>query len=250
MLPTSSTVPEEISLPRLWHKCIANHCRAPLELEEGVCTTLEEADMVEVIVSKNKKEKKDDRIGVIYTIGNEPQVYRIWVKGDALVGNIKKAIALAHKGKPIVALASEGADLAEEDAFSDWMTRTGGAPRQLQAKISPLVQVILDWMGTEQQMFAREAWTREEFVSALQTHLGTSHKLEATPLGLNDWAIRAGFMYEIRETRKASLKCQDVDGEKFSIDIAGNKTKEEVCEACRKQWGNTCVGQDSYQEPG
>jgi hypothetical protein len=84
-----------------------------------------------------------------------------------LVGDVRKTIAMAHKGKFITALASEGADLAEEDRFSDWATRTGGTPRHIQAKVARLLQVILDWMGTEQQMCARENWTKEEFENAV-----------------------------------------------------------------------------------
>jgi hypothetical protein len=100
----------------------------------------------------------------------------------------------------------------------------------VQAKVSKLVQVIIDWMGTEQQMFARECWTKEEFANAVQAHLGISHKLEATPLGLSDWAVRAGFVYEVSETRKVTMRCQDVDGRKSTIEIAENKTIGDVQE--------------------
>jgi hypothetical protein len=206
-----------------------------VEIEEGVVSSLEEGDSVEVIIAGKKK--KNDRIEVSYTIGDEPQIFKIWVKGDALVGDVRKTIAMAHKGKPIIALASEGAELTEEDTFNDWATRTGGAPRQIQAKIAKLVQVILYWMGSEQQMFARENWTREEFESAVQTHLGTTHKLDAVPLGISEWEVRAGFVYEIRETRKVVLRCVAVDGRKHRVEIAGTKTDEDIQEIFRKQWG-------------
>jgi hypothetical protein len=239
MLPTNSLVPKEASLLQLWKKFIASRCKGPakkiswgkhyrggVEIEEGTVTSLEEADMVEVIV-KGKK-KKDGMIEVAYTIGEEAQVYRIWVKDNALVDEVKRTIALAHKGKPITKLAFEGAELADEDAFSDWMTRSGGMPRQIQAKLSRLVQVILDWMGAEQQMFARECWMREEFAKAVQAHLGISHKIEVTPLGLSDWEVRASFVYEIKETRKMELRCRDINGRKTTIGLAGNKTIEDV----------------------
>jgi hypothetical protein len=250
MMPTGATVPEEISLAQFWPKCIANRCRRPakslswgkhfrggVEIESGKVTGLLENDGVEAIISNKKKEKSDGRLEVAYTIGEEPQVYRLWVKSDATIGDVKKMIALAHKGKPIEALSFEGADLADEDPYNDWMTRTGGKQRQLLVKIVPMVQVMIDWMGTQQQMCARKNWKKEDFVSAVQTFLGTSHKLDVFPLGLDEWEIRAGFLYEIREIRKVSLKCQDVEGRKFTIDIAGTKSTYEVCEACRRQWG-------------
>jgi hypothetical protein len=137
MLPMNSAVPEEIALLQLWNKYIANRCRAPVkrikwgkhyranvEIEEGVVSSLEEGDSVEVVVSNKKKQ--DDRKEVVYTVGDEPLVYRIWVRGDAAIGDVKKTIALAHKGKPVVALSFEGADLADEDPYKDWMLRTGG----------------------------------------------------------------------------------------------------------------------------
>jgi hypothetical protein len=98
--------------------------------------------MVEVIV--DGKKKKDGMIDVTYTIGEETQVYHILVKDTALVEDVRKTIPLAHKGKPITKLASGGAEIANEDSSKDWMFRTGGAPRQVQAKPSKLVQVILD----------------------------------------------------------------------------------------------------------
>jgi hypothetical protein len=99
------------------------------------------------------------------------------------------------------------------------MVRTGGVPRQLQAKIVPMVQVILDYMGTHQQMCARKNWTKTELIASVKSFLGTSHNPDARPLGIDVWEIRAGTTYEIQETRKVNLKCMDVDGKKFTIQI-------------------------------
>jgi ribonuclease HI len=70
MLPTSAVVPEEISLPQLWHKSIANRCRLPakslswgrhfrggVEVESGKVTELLDGDGVEVVISNKTKEK-------------------------------------------------------------------------------------------------------------------------------------------------------------------------------------------------
>jgi hypothetical protein len=100
-----------------------------------------------------------------------------------------------------------------------------------------MVQAIIDWMGTQQQMCARKNWTKKEFVSTVQEFLGTTHELDVFPLGLDDWEVRAGFLCEIREIRKVSPKCQDVEGKRSAISIAGTKSMYEVCEACRQQWG-------------
>jgi hypothetical protein len=83
-------------------------------------------------------------------------------------------------------------------------------------------------MGAEQQMSARACWTKEEFTSAVQAHLRMSHKIEVTPLDLPGWAVRAGFVYEIKETRKMKMRFTDVDGKKCTLEVAGNKTIEDV----------------------
>jgi hypothetical protein len=100
--------------------------RKGLEIVEGVATSLEEADAIEVMVEGEKK--KDGEIDVAYTTGEEPQVYHIWVKDTVLVEDVRKTIALAHKGNPITKLASEGAEIADEDSYKDWMFTTEGHP--------------------------------------------------------------------------------------------------------------------------
>jgi hypothetical protein len=67
--------------------------------------------------------------------------------------------------------------------------------------------------------------------------LGTSHNLDAIPLGLDAWEIRAGTTYDIRETRQITLKCKDTDNRDFLIKIQGNKDIEDVQEACRQHLG-------------
>jgi hypothetical protein len=108
---------------------------------------------------------------------------------------------------------------------------------QIQAKIVPMVQVILDYMGIEKQMCVRKNTHKSEFLSQAKALLGTTHNLDATPLGLDAWEIRAGFTYDVRETRKLSLKCKDTMNREFTISIAGTKEIEDVQEACRRHWG-------------
>jgi hypothetical protein len=57
------------------------------------------------------------------------------------------------------------------------------------------------------------------------------------PLGLDKWEIRDRTTYEIAETRQVTLRCTDVDNKKFTITMEGNKSLNEVCEACHAQWG-------------
>jgi hypothetical protein len=193
-------------------------------------------DGVEVIICKDKA-KVDDRLEVKYTIGSDATVYTIWVKHDALVGDVKKTIAMAHPTRPIMCLAYEGADLTDEDPYDAWMTRTGGVIRQIQAKIVPLVKVLLDYQGSQRQMSVRINLSRTAFIAEVQKFVGTTQPLSAKPLGLDNWEIRDGTTYVIASPEKVTLRCTDVDDKKFTISVDGDKDLNEVCEACHAQMG-------------
>jgi hypothetical protein len=62
------------------------------------------------------------------------------------MGDVRQRISQMHKGKPIEALVFEGSTFDDADSFNDWAFRSGGMPRQLVAKVQPMVQVILDYM--------------------------------------------------------------------------------------------------------
>jgi nucleoside diphosphate kinase len=196
---------------------------------------------VEVIICKDKG-KADDRLEVKYTIGSDPTVFTIWVKHDALIEDVRKTIARTHPSKPIMCLAAGGADLAEEDPCDEWMIRTGGAIRQIQAKVVPLVKVVLDYMGSQRQMSVRTNLSKASFIAEVQKFLGATQPLEAKPLGLDKWEIRDGTTYSIAETRQVTLRCTDVDNKKFTITMEGDKELNEVCEACQYQEFTIAMG--------
>jgi hypothetical protein len=159
------------------------------------------------------------------------------VKHDALNGDVKKAIAMAHPTRPIMCLAAEGAELADEDSYSDWMHRTGGALRQIQPRIVPLVKVILDYEGKQRQMSVKANLTKSAFIAEAQKLLGTAKPLNAKPLGFDNWEIRDGTTYAIAGAEKATLKCTDFGNKKFTIIVEGDKDLDEVCQACHAQFG-------------
>jgi hypothetical protein len=165
-MPASAIVPEEISLAQLWHRHIANrykqpvsdikwgkNCRAGSKFESGQVTDLQDNDNVEVIVISEPA--PTGQIEVIYTLGDETVVNRLNVRSTATVADVRERISRIHKVKPIQSLTFERAAIAEEDSYSDWMLRSGGVPRQIVAKIVPLVQVNLDYMGEIRQMNVR-----------------------------------------------------------------------------------------------
>jgi hypothetical protein len=130
MLTTPATVPEEISLAQLWHRHIANrykksvdtirwgkHFRDRKEIESGQVSELCENDGVEIIIGSEKK--TNGQVEVIYTLGDETQVFRFNVKESATVEDAKKRISQTHKGKPIQSLVLEGAEMSDEDSFKE-----------------------------------------------------------------------------------------------------------------------------------
>jgi hypothetical protein len=210
LMPSSAIVPEEISLAQLWHRHIANrykqqiseikwgkHYRAGSEFETGQVSDLQDNDSVEIIIFLESA--PTGQLEVLYTLGDETVVNRLNVKNTATIAEVRDRISRMHKAKPIQSLMFEGATIAEEDSYSDWMLRSGGVPRQIVAKIVPLVQVNLDYMGVIKQMNVRLGTPKDEFLVQTKAFLGTSHNRDAIPLGLDDWEIRTNFTYDIRE---------------------------------------------------
>jgi hypothetical protein len=246
--PFSVKVPEEISLAQLWHRHIANrikrqvdtikwgkHFRGTGEIEEGRVTDIQDGDPVEIIIPAEPA--PDGQLEVVYSLEGESVVNRFTMKSTATMGDVRARISLVHKGKPIEALAFEGATFDDADSFSDWALRSGGMPRQLVAKVQPMVQVVVDYMGVEKQMTVRRGTPKAEYLSQVKAFLATSHNLDVIPHIPGAWEIRAGSVYEIRETRQLTLKCKDADSRDFIIKIQGNKGIEDVQEACRQYWG-------------
>jgi hypothetical protein len=249
MLRFSVKVPEEISLAQLWHRHVANrvkrhietvkwgkHFRGSAQIEEETVPDLADKDSIEIIIPAEPA--PTGQLEVVYNLEGESAVNRFTVKSTATMGDVRSRISKMHKGKPIrVLTADDGSEFQDEDNFSDWMFRSGGMPRQIVAKVQPMVQVILDYMGVEKQMTVRKGISKVEFLAQAKTFLATSHNLEVIAHTPGDWEIRAGSVYEIRETRQLTLKCKDQDNRDFVIKIQGTKNIEDLQELCRQYWG-------------
>jgi hypothetical protein len=185
LLPVSVMVPEEISLAQLWHRHIANrlkrrvdtvrwgkHFRGTDEIESGRVTELQNDDSVHTIIPAEPA--PHGQLEVVYTLEGESVVNRFNVKSTATMGEVRERISRMHTGKPVEALAFESATFDDADSFSDWALRSGGMPRQLIAKVHPMVQINVDYMGVEKQMTVRKGTSKADFLSQVKTFLGTS----------------------------------------------------------------------------
>jgi hypothetical protein len=121
-------------------------------------------------------------------------VNKLTVKRIATMGEIRSRIFMAHKVKPIQKLAFEGSDFYDEDPYEEWMLRSNSKDiRQITAKVAPLVQVNIEYMGERRQMNVRIGTPRNEFQNQVKTFLVSSHNLEAILLGgYTDWEIKEG----------------------------------------------------------
>jgi hypothetical protein len=136
------------------------HFRGTDEIEDGRVTDFQNSDSVQVIIPAEPAPK--GQLEVVYSLEGESIVHRFNVKNSATMGDVRQRISMAHKGKPIEALAFEGSTFADEDSFNDWAFRSGGMPRQLVAKVQPMVQVVLDYMGVQKQMTIRKGTPKAE----------------------------------------------------------------------------------------
>jgi hypothetical protein len=236
IMTMGAIVPEKISLLQFWKFIIAPRYPVPSKhvawgnpyrdgraVENGKVTSLTEPDSVEIIVEEGKKPTQQE---ASYVIGDQPQVFKIIVRRTLTIGEVKERIALTHKGKPITAVGYAEAEISDDDPSEDWMRRIGTTP--FQVRTSMVTQVILSWRGTETPMTARESWTKKEFTEAAKQHLYHTGRVRIEPQGLSTWEIRAGFRYDVIETKKMYINLHDTDWKVHKLQSEGDRSLEEV----------------------
>jgi hypothetical protein len=168
---------------------MGNHCREGIFIEVGKVTSLTEAGSVEITIEELKEKPTQDEVA--YTVGDQPQTNKINVRTTLTIDEMRERIALAHKGSPIVGLASAGGEINDQP-LEDWLVRTDDAPFQIMT--SKVVTVILGWRGLEMHMAARESWTEKEFTEADKQQLHHKGKIRIEPQGLSAWEVEADFV--------------------------------------------------------
>jgi hypothetical protein len=245
-LPGNSKVPEEISLLQLFKISIlpkyriqgiqimwGNHYRGGDILEIGKVTTLEEGDLVEIIVDQGTAPQVT-QIEVEYEL--ESKKFKIYVDRSCTIEQLKQRINYLHKGRGIHAIASEGLPIADEDPVEDWLQRTAGIP--LTAIPPKKVQVVVDFRGVEKHFIVQDTVTEEDFKALVRNFLGLGQRIHiaVVPLGLDHWEIRAGFTYWVAETIQMEIYVNDTAHNRTHLKIAGNSTLDQACAPLRIKW--------------
>jgi nucleoside 2-deoxyribosyltransferase len=179
-LPGNSKVPEEISLLQLFKIFIlpkyripgiqimwGNHYRGGNILEINKVTTLEDGDLVEIIVDQGKAPQAT-QVEVEYMIGSEK--HTIYVNRSTTIEQLTQRLNFEHKGKGVHAIASEGLVIAPEDSVEDWIQRTAGIP--LTAVLAQTVQVVVDFRGVEKYFTVQDTASEEDFKALVRHFLG------------------------------------------------------------------------------
>jgi hypothetical protein len=117
-----------------------DHFRKGDIIENGKVTTLEEGDLVEVVVDQGTA-PQPTQIEVESMIGSER--FKVYVDRTSTIEQLKQRLNYMHKGRGIRAIASEGLQIADEDPVEDWLQRTAGIP--LTAITPKKVQVVVDF---------------------------------------------------------------------------------------------------------
>jgi hypothetical protein len=130
-LASNDAVPAEVTLLQLWKMVIrrkvgqptiqimwGHHYRAGSIIETGKVTSLEEADMLEVIVDDGKAQLQT-HVDVKYTVGTE--TFTASVRKGTTIGDFRESLAYTHRGKQIVGIAFEGVEIAKEDAVDEFL---------------------------------------------------------------------------------------------------------------------------------
>jgi hypothetical protein len=96
--------------------------------------------------------------------------------------------------------------------------------RKVIVVVSPLVETILLFRGTERRFVATASWSREQFAMAAKAAVGLrGDKVTARRLGGEEgpWEVKAGHTYELVETVQMTIKVHR-DGQKtLEIKVAG-----------------------------
>jgi hypothetical protein len=128
-----ATVPGEISILQLWKAIIAprypiptthvawgNHYGEGKVTEVGKVTTLTDADPVEVVTEAQKWPSNQREVS--YKI--DDQAFKITVRKNPTIDEVRKLIAYAHRGRRIAAIAYRGAEINTDSPLKDWLNRT------------------------------------------------------------------------------------------------------------------------------
>lgn len=84
-------------------------------------------------------------------------------------------MARSRRDKPITGITFQGGEIDEGKPLETFFTRSRNGSFNFQ--VSPLVEVILAWRGTESRLIARKVWTRDEFTDAARQQLHPWHRI-------------------------------------------------------------------------
>jgi hypothetical protein len=228
--PGNCTVPEEISLLQLFKTFVlsryriqgiqilwGNHYRAGSIFEISKVTSLEQGDLVEIIVDQGIAPQAT-QIEVKYVVGSEE--FTTYVNRSTTIEQLTQRLAYAHKGKGIHAIASEGFTIAPEDSVEDWLQRTADIP--LTAVLPKTVQVIIEFRGVEKHLAVQDTASETDFKALVRHFVGLGQKVPITviPLGLDKWEVRPGFKYWVAENRQMEINLTDTSAVRFKLKIA------------------------------
>jgi ribonuclease HI len=242
-LPGNCRVPEEISLLQLFKMFITpkfriqgiqimwgKHYRGADILEVGQVSSLEEGDLVEIVVDQGTA-PSPTHVEVEYEM--ESRKFKILVERSTTIEQLKQRLNHEHKGKRIMAIASEGLTIADEDPVEDWIQRTLGIP--LTVVLPKAVQVVVDFRGAVKHFAVLDDVTEEEFKSLVKQFVGLNQRahIEVEPLGLDSWEIRAGCTYWVAETKEMEIWTTDTSHGRRRLKLPGNATLNQACEIFR-----------------
>jgi hypothetical protein len=163
-----------------------NHYRRSDILERGKVSSLEEGDLVEIIVDQGTA-PLPTQVEVEYKIGDEK--FKIHVERSTTIEQLRQRLNYDHKGKRITAIASEGSPIHEDDPVGDWIQRTAGIP--LTAVLPKTVQVVIDFRGTFKHFTVQDDVPEKDFMALVKQFEGLKagvHTAVVQP-GLSSWEI-------------------------------------------------------------
>jgi hypothetical protein len=99
------------------------------------------------------------------------------------------------------------------------------------------VQVIIEFRGQQKHMAVQDTASKKDFEALVRQLVGLGQRIQITviPLGLDDFEVRAGFVYWVAESRQMTINVSDAPTSRVKLQLAGDSSLEETCELYRQK---------------
>jgi hypothetical protein len=240
-----AVIPEDVLLLRLWLECVkeklptvespeidwGKQTRNGVDIGHGMPLVIQYGDRLHIKVKTAKKAPAGGKKQVVeYVVGAKS--FQATMKSGDSIEKLLNEIRKVCKSLAVERIRLEDSELMMSQTLNEI---TG---KKVIVVVSPLVEVILLFKGTERRFVATSSWNREQFAGAARAAVGSrGDKATVRRIGGEEdpWEVRAGHTYELVETIQMTIKVLR-DGQKtLDVKVAGPDSIGDVAAKITRQ---------------